>query len=169
MDAGTSAVLAGGITALAGLGGNYFVYRQTKRQTVSEAQLQLREPRKRTYNDFLTVCREARDTLGNLVDEDTREADPSRIADVIEQHRCAMQRALGAVDLEGPKEVSDAARAARLAFTKLLADAFITRAAGDVHDDGRPVGFSGDFTGGIREALERYVETAQKALRTFAD
>ncbi|NLU73210.1 hypothetical protein HCC61_11050 [Streptomyces sp. HNM0575] len=170
MDAGTSAVLAGAIAALAGLGGNYFVYRQTKRQMISEAQLQLREPRKRTYGDFLLASREAINDLANLRDEETQEADGAAIEHTIDEHRHALQRALAAVSLEGPEVVSNAANKTVSAFYDLHHQAFAwERGGGDSHDDGRPVGFGNHYTHEIREALDHYLKEARKALATSAD
>ncbi|MFI6466718.1 hypothetical protein [Streptomyces sp. NPDC050538] len=170
MDAGTSAVLAGGIAGAVSLGGTWITYRQAKRQTKSEAQLQLREPRKRTYSEFLLACREALSALGDLWDEETRETDGGDIERTIDQHHPVLQRALAAVSLEGPEVVSEAANKTVKAFDDLYHQAFVWNASGgDTHEDGRPVGFSGDYTYGVRVALDHYLKEARKSLSTSAD
>ncbi|MFJ9915430.1 hypothetical protein [Actinacidiphila glaucinigra] len=170
MDAGTSAVLAGGIAGAVSLGGTWITYRQAKRQTKSEAQLQLREPRKRTYSDFLLACREALNALADLWEEETREADGGRIESTIDQNQPVLQRALAAVSLEGPEVVSEAANKTVKAFNDLHHQAFAWNASGgDAHDDGRPVGFGNDYTHDIRVALDHYLKEARKSLATSAD
>ncbi|NGO75226.1 hypothetical protein G6045_05965 [Streptomyces sp. YC504] len=170
MDAGTSAVLAGGIAGAVSLGGTWITYRQSKQQTKTEAQLQLREPRKRTYSDFLLASREALNALAHLWEEETREADGGRIESTIDEHRPALQRALAAVSLEGPEAVSDAANKAVKAFGDLHHTALIWNASGgDTHDDGRPVGFGDDYTHDIRAALDHYLKEARNSLATSAD
>ncbi|MFF5646072.1 hypothetical protein [[Kitasatospora] papulosa] len=163
-------VLVGIITALAAIGGNYFANRQAERQMVSEAKLQLREPRKRTYSDFLLACREAHTALVEVWDEETQEADTRRIEHTIDQHRSALQRTLAAVSLEGPEMVSDAASNVVKAFNDLHHTALVwNMSGGDTHDDGRPIGISGDYTGEVRAALDDYLKRARQALATFAD
>ncbi|WP_435240704.1 hypothetical protein [Streptomyces cucumeris] len=170
MDAGTSAVLAGGIAGAVSLGGTWITYRQAKRQTKSEAQLQLREPRKRTYRDFLLACREALNALADLWEEETQEADGGRIEHTIDQHKPVLQRVLAEVSLEGPEVVSEAANKTVKAFNDLHHRAFVWNASGgDTHDDGRPVGFGNDYTRDIRMALDHYLKEARKALATSAD
>ncbi|MBO8189284.1 hypothetical protein [Streptomyces spirodelae] len=163
-------VLVGVITALAAIGGNFFANRQAERQMISDAKLQLREPRKRTYSDFLLACREAHVALVGLWEEETQEADSGRIEHAIDQHRSALQRALAAVSLEGPEVVSEAANKTMKAFNDLHHTALVwNMSGGDTHDDGRPIGFSGDYTGDIRQALDHYLKEARKALTTSAD
>ncbi|MEV7318289.1 hypothetical protein AB0N56_35885 [Streptomyces microflavus] len=170
MDAGTSAVLAGGIAGAVSLGGTWITFQQAKRQTKSEAQLQLREPRKRTYSEFLLACREALNALADLWDEETQEADAGRIEHTVDQHQPMLQRALAAVSLEGPEVVSEAANKTVKAFGELHRQAFVWNASGgDTHDDGRPVGFSNDYTHDIRVALDHYLKAARKSLATSAD
>ncbi|KAF4406665.1 hypothetical protein [Streptomyces lycii] len=170
MDAGTSAVLAGGIAGAVSLGGTWITYLQAKRQTKSEAQLQLREPRKRTYRDFLQTCRKTLHVLIDLQEEESHEADAGRIEHALEQHLPALQRVLAEVNLAGPEVVSKTADETVEAFNALYQDAYNWNASGgDTHDDGRPIGFGNDYTHDIRVALDRYLKEAQKALATSAD
>ncbi|MFI9028850.1 hypothetical protein [Streptomyces sp. NPDC053560] len=163
-------VLVGVITALAAIGGNFFANRQSERQMISDARLQLREPRKRTYSDFLLACREAHIDLVDLWEEETQEADSWRIEDTIDQHQSVLQRELAAVSLEGPEVVSEAANKVVKTFNDLHHSAFVwNMSGGDVHDDGRPIGFGGDYTGDIRKAMDHYLKEARKALTTSAD
>ncbi|MGW0854884.1 hypothetical protein [Streptomyces sp. NPDC002690] len=170
MDAGTSAVLAGGIAGAVSLVGTWITYQQSKRQTRSEAQLQLRETRKRTYSDFLLACREALNALAELREEGAGEVDGGFIEHTTGQHQPVLQRALAAVSLEGPEAVSDAANKAVKAFSELHHEAVLwNMSGGDTHDDGRPVGFGGDYAHDIRVAMDRYLKEARKSLATSAD
>lgn len=162
MDAGTSAVLAGGIAGLVSLGGTLVTYRQTKRQMISDAKLQLREPRKRAYNDFLVACREAQEAIWELADAETHETAPGRLASALQDRRPLLRSALGGVYLEGPQEVSAAAITVLEEFAKLHADAH------EAFEEDLEC-FEGGFTQEIGEALDDYVTAAQKALSTFAD
>ncbi|NYE41999.1 hypothetical protein [Streptomyces fulvorobeus] len=137
---------------------------------ISDAKLQLREPRKRTYSEFLLACREAHIALVDLWEEETQEAESGRIEYTIDQHRPMLQRTLAGVSLEGPEAVSEAANKVVKAFNDLHHTALVwNMSGGDTHDDGRPIGISGDYTGEIRAALDHYLKAARKALTTFAD
>ncbi|WP_153454716.1 hypothetical protein [Streptomyces smaragdinus] len=81
-----------------------------------------------------------------------------------------LQRVLAEVSLEGPEVVTEAANKTVKAFDELYHQAFTWNASGgDAHDDGRPIGFGGDYTRDIRVALDRYLKEARKALATSAD
>lgn len=170
MDAGTSAVYAGAIAGAVSLGGILITSRHGRRQLTSDAQLQLREPRKSAYINFLLTSREALNALSDLWELETQEADSGRIEGTIDQHRPALQLALAPVSLEGPEVVSEAAHQTVKAFNNLHTQALMwNEFGGDTHEDGRPIGFGSGFTREITEALDHYLKEARKALATLAD
>ncbi|AJE87216.1 hypothetical protein SLNWT_6840 [Streptomyces albus] len=162
-------MLGAGITGAVASLGAYLTYRQTKIQIRSNAKLALREPRRKIYSDFLTACREASDAVWDLVEEETHEAPPELVQQVLEQQFPKLQHLLADVDLEGPEVVSDAAHVVMDAFSSLHTSALVAIEVGEPGDDGRPIGLGGEITSDVQKGLTKFVSAGRKALQTNAD
>ncbi|MFC9232866.1 hypothetical protein ACFTZI_28545 [Streptomyces decoyicus] len=169
MDSGLAAVLGAGITGGVASLGAFLTYRQTKVQLRGNAQLALREPRRKVYSDFLTGSREAVQAVLDLVDEDTGEVRLGPLCLALDEHFPRLMHRLAEVDLEGPQVVSDVANEAIAELNKLHTTACVGDISGLVDDEGRPVRIGGDFMGEVRTALQEFVVVARAALATDAD